>query len=56
LLIFFALAAPGSTNDQDAVLETVIPSAIDNIPPNFCIIGDAAYEPSKCLVPLYLLS
>jgi DDE superfamily endonuclease len=51
--IFFALAAPGSTNNRDAVLETGIPNAIDKVPENFCIIGDAAYEPSERLVPLY---
>jgi hypothetical protein len=51
--LFFSLAAPGSTNDRDAVLETGIPKALDNVPEGFCVIGDAAYEASERLVPLF---
>jgi hypothetical protein len=45
--IFFAIAAPGSTNDRDAVKETGLLQHLEKLPKVFVIIGDAAYEPSE---------
>jgi DDE superfamily endonuclease len=51
--IFFAVAAPGSTNDRDAIKETELPKVLEAVPDGFVIIADAAYEPTERVVPMY---
>jgi DDE superfamily endonuclease len=51
--IFFTIAAPGSTNDRDAINETELPKALEAVPDNFVIIADAAYEPTERVVPMF---
>lgn len=51
--LYFAIAAPGSVNDREAVKEAGILTALSALPELFVIIGDAAYEPSERLVPMF---
>lgn len=50
---YFAIAAPGSTNDRDAIKETNFYKLMTRIPVGYCVIGDAAYEASERLVSMY---
>lgn len=51
--LFFALAAPGSVNDRDAIKKTTLIDHYKHIPPKLVIIGDCAYEPSEIIVPMF---
>jgi len=50
---FFAVAAPGVTNDRDAIRQCALFDLIGALPRGICVIGDAAYEASENLVPIY---
>jgi DDE superfamily endonuclease len=51
--IFFAVAAPGSANDRDAIKETGLPNLLEQVPDPYVIIVDAAYDPSEKVVPMF---
>jgi hypothetical protein len=51
--IYFAIAGPGVMGDNSAVREVDLISLIDNLPVPFCVIGDAAYQPTEHLVAMY---
>jgi DDE superfamily endonuclease len=40
-------------NDNQAINEVNIAELISNLPFSFCVIGDAAYSPTKSLVPMF---
>ena len=50
---YFALAGPGSMNDKVAVNECSLGTLISRLPQCFCVIGDAAYEPTERLTPIF---
>ena len=51
--LFVALAACGVTGDRDAIQHCGLSDLIEQLPVGICVIGDAAYEPSEHLVPVY---
>jgi DDE superfamily endonuclease len=51
--LFFAIAAPGSVNDREAVKETGLLEKLKQLPKLYVLIGDAAYEPTERLVPIF---
>ena len=52
--IYIGLAAPGVTADRDALEQcSKLYEAIEALPVGFCVIGDAAYEATKHMVPVY---
>jgi DDE superfamily endonuclease len=51
--LFFSVAAPGSVNDREAVKESGLLEKLEQLPKEFIVIGDAAYEPSERLVPMF---
>lgn len=53
MVYFFSVAAPGSANDREAIKETGLFDLLDNLPPGFALIGDAAYDPSEKIVPMF---
>ena len=50
---YFAVAAPGVSKDRDAIVHCGLSELIEDLPHGICIIGDAAYEPTEHLVPVY---
>jgi len=51
--IYFAFAAPGVTDDRDAIRHCGLKELIEELPFGICVIGDAAYEATEHLVPIY---
>ena len=51
--IYFGIAGPGVMGDNIAVREVNLFSLIKNLPVPFCVIGDAAYQPTEHLVSMY---
>ena len=52
--LYIGLAAPGVTADRDAIEQcNKLYDAIENLPFGACIIGDAAYEATEHMVPVY---
>jgi DDE superfamily endonuclease len=51
--IHFALAAPGVTGDRDAVKQCSLHSLVEDLPFGVCVIGDAAYQCTEHMVPVY---
>ena len=53
--IYVACAAPGVTQDRDAMKEhhCSLDTRIEALPLGWCIIGDAAYEATERMVPCY---
>jgi hypothetical protein len=51
--ISFAFAAPGVTGDRDAIKQCSLYQLIERLPRGFCVIGDAAYQPTEHMVPVY---
>jgi hypothetical protein len=51
--IHFAFAAPGVTGDRDAIKQCSLHGLIEGLPAGICVIGDAAYEATEHLVPVY---
>lgn len=51
--VFFAFASPGVTADRYAVKHCNLFKLIDTLPLGICGIGDAAYEATEHLVPIY---
>ena len=52
--IYIGLAAPGVTADRDALEQCDrLYDAIEGLPFGMCIIGDAAYEATEKMVPVY---
>lgn len=50
---YFALSGPGSMNNASAIEHCSLQRLVDNIPPGFIVIGDAAYTPSMRMAPIY---
>jgi hypothetical protein len=58
MFTYFALSAPGSTNDRVAIQEEQedglsLHNLIERLPLLYVIIGDAAYKPSEHLVSIF---
>ena len=51
--IHFSFAAPGVTGDRDAIKQCSLYDLNENLPLGVCCIGDAAYEPTEHMVPIY---
>ena len=51
--LYFALAAPGSTNDAQAITRVSAFKQIENIPEGYYVIGDSAYTASERLLPIF---
>lgn len=51
--IYFAVAGPGVMGDNIAIQEIDLFDLIHNLPIPFCVIGDAAYQPTEHLVSMY---
>lgn len=51
--IHFAFAAPGVTGDRDAIKQCSLYDLVESLPHGVCIIGDAAYQPTEHMVPVY---
>jgi DDE superfamily endonuclease len=51
--LYFAVAAPGNANDRNAIQQCGLSKLIEKLPRGICVIGDAAYEPSEHMVPIY---
>ena len=51
---YIGLAAPGVTADRDAIEQCPhLYNAIEGLPFGICVIGDAAYEATEHMVPVY---
>jgi hypothetical protein len=50
---YLAVAAPGSTGDNDAMHQTSLAARIAALPLGYCIIADAAYTPTEHIVSIY---
>jgi DDE superfamily endonuclease len=48
--------SPGVMNKNQAIHEVDIASMIEKIPLGFCVLADAAYSATECLVPMYYCS
>jgi hypothetical protein len=51
--IHFAFAAPGVTGDRDAIRQCTLYDLIEGLPKMICVIGDAAYQPTEHMVPVF---
>lgn len=51
--IHFAFSAPGVTGDRDAIKQCSLYQLIEGLPPGVCVIGDAAYQATEHMVPVY---
>ena len=51
--IYFAVAGPGVMGDNTAVRECDLYDLIQNLTIPYCVIGDAAYQPTEHLVSMY---
>jgi hypothetical protein len=51
--IHFAFAAPGVSGDRDAIKQCALHDLIEGLPVGICVIGDAAYQPTEHMVPVY---
>jgi DDE superfamily endonuclease len=51
--IHFSFAAPGVTGDREAIKQCSLYQLIEGLPKGICFIGDAAYQPSEHMVPVY---
>jgi hypothetical protein len=51
--IHFAFAAPGVTGDRDAIKQCSLYGLVEGLPVGVCVIGDAAYQPTEHMVPVY---
>jgi DDE superfamily endonuclease len=49
----FAFAAPGVTGDREAIKQCSLYQLIEQLPVGYCVIGDAAYQPTEHMVPVY---
>ena len=50
---FFAIAAPGKTNDSVAIRKTSLPAWLDQLPPGYFIAADCAYAISEHVIAPY---
>jgi hypothetical protein len=51
--IHFSFAAPGVTGDRDAIKQCSLFDLVESLPRGVCVIGDAAYQPTEHMVPVY---
>jgi DDE superfamily endonuclease len=51
--IHFSFAAPGVTGDRDAIKQCSLFDLVESLPKGICVIGDAAYQPTEHMVPVY---
>lgn len=51
--IHFSFAAPGVTGDREAIKQCSLFRLIEGLPLGMCVIGDAAYQPTEHMVPVY---
>jgi hypothetical protein len=47
------LPPPGVTGDCDAIRQCSLYDLVEGLPVGVCIIGDAAYQPTEHMVPVY---
>jgi len=50
---FLGVGGPGVTNDRTGVVASGLLEKINSLPQGYVIIGDAAYQPSEKLVPVF---
>ena len=51
--IHFSFAAPGVSGDRDAIRQCSLYDLVEALPKGICFIGDAAYQPTEHMVPVY---
>jgi hypothetical protein len=51
--IYFSVAGPGVMGDNSAVRQVDLFFLIENLPVPYCVIGDAAYQPTEHLVSMF---
>jgi DDE superfamily endonuclease len=51
--VHFAFAAPGVTGDREAIKQCSLYALVEALPVGICVIGDAAYQPTEHMVPVY---
>jgi DDE superfamily endonuclease len=51
--VHFSFAAPGVTGDREAIKQCSLYGLIENLPTGICCIGDAAYQPTEHMVPVF---
>ena len=51
--IFLAFGSPGVTADRDAIRHCSLNELVESLPFGLCVIGDAAYDASEHMVPVY---
>jgi DDE superfamily endonuclease len=53
--IYYAVAAPGVTNDRDAIKHctSTLNDLIEGLPIGYGVIGDNAYKPTERMVPVF---
>ena len=51
--IYFAFASPGVTADRDAIVHCGLNLLVESLPFGLCVIGDAAYDASEHMVPVF---
>ena len=51
--IYFALAGPGSMNNKTVIRHCALGRYIECLPSGYAAIGDAAYEPTEHLTPIF---
>lgn len=51
--IHYSFAAPGVTGDRDAIKQCSLFDLVESLPHGICVIGDAAYQPTEHMVPVY---
>jgi hypothetical protein len=51
--IFFSVAAPGATNDVEAISRLSLYDQIENLPHSYYVIGDSAYNATEHLLPIF---
>jgi hypothetical protein len=51
--IYFSVAAPGSTNDVEAISRLLLFDLIENLPHGYYVIGDSAYNATEHLLPIF---
>ena len=52
--VHFAFASPGVTADRYAVKHCSLSRLIEGLPIGICAIGDAAYEATEHMVPVFM--
>jgi DDE superfamily endonuclease len=51
--IHYAFSAPGVTGDREAIKQCSLHKLVESLPPGVCVIGDAAYQATEHMIPVY---